>query len=192
MLFNVLLAMSGLFTPRTVHPIYGHFAPWAIRPIRYRPCYICRPMSDSPIDVSPHVNGGETSIWANRQCGEMSSVWRNVHGTNRPYMGRNIHGANCPWGEKSINLISQHTFIRFRMTHTVSIFASFAPPSKGCKLATFCEVLRSPCLYVYPLAYFKNHMSKLREIFCWPDCKPKGPLFSAEFVCLSVCVCVCL
>jgi len=27
---------------------------------------------------------------------------------------------------------------------------------------------------------------------CWPDCKPEGPLFSAEFVCLSVCVCVCV
>ena len=28
----------------------------------------------------------------------------------------------------------------------------------------------------------------------WPDCKPEGPLFSAEFVCLSVClrVCVCV
>jgi len=24
----------------------------------------------------------------------------------------------------------------------------------------------------------------------WPDCKPEGPLFSAEFVSLSVCVCV--
>jgi len=23
---------------------------------------------------------------------------------------------------------------------------------------------------------------------CWPDCKPEGPLFSAEFVCLSVCL----
>ena len=22
---------------------------------------------------------------------------------------------------------------------------------------------------------------------CWPDCKPEGPLFSAEFVCLCVC-----
>jgi len=31
---------------------------------------------------------------------------------------------------------------------------------------------------------------------CWPDCKPEGPLFSAEFVCesvgLSVCLCVCV
>jgi len=26
----------------------------------------------------------------------------------------------------------------------------------------------------------------------WPDCKREGPLFSAEFVCLSVCVCVSL
>jgi len=25
---------------------------------------------------------------------------------------------------------------------------------------------------------------------CWPDCKPEGPLFSAEFVCLCVSVCV--
>ena len=25
----------------------------------------------------------------------------------------------------------------------------------------------------------------------WPDCKPEGPLFSAEFVCLSVCLSVC-
>ena len=24
--------------------------------------------------------------------------------------------------------------------------------------------------------------------FYWPDCKPEGPLFSAEFVCLSVCL----
>jgi len=24
----------------------------------------------------------------------------------------------------------------------------------------------------------------------WPDCKPEGPLFSAEFVCVCVCVCV--
>jgi len=30
------------------------------------------------------------------------------------------------------------------------------------------------------------HISRL----FWPDCKPEGPLFSAEFVCLSVCVCV--
>jgi len=29
-------------------------------------------------------------------------------------------------------------------------------------------------------------------IYCWPDCKPEGPLFSAEFVCLSVCLCVSL
>ena len=27
---------------------------------------------------------------------------------------------------------------------------------------------------------------------CWPDCKPEGPLLSAEFVCESVCVCVSL
>jgi len=28
---------------------------------------------------------------------------------------------------------------------------------------------------------------------CWPDCKSEeGPLFSAEFVCLSVCLCVCV
>ena len=27
---------------------------------------------------------------------------------------------------------------------------------------------------------------------CWPDCKPEGPLFSPEFVCVSVCVCVSL
>jgi len=27
---------------------------------------------------------------------------------------------------------------------------------------------------------------------CWPDCKPEGPLFSAEFVCESVCLSVCL
>jgi len=25
-------------------------------------------------------------------------------------------------------------------------------------------------------------------VVCWPDCKPEGPLFSAEFVCLSVCL----
>ena len=25
---------------------------------------------------------------------------------------------------------------------------------------------------------------------CWPDCKPDGQLFSAEFVCLSVCLCL--
>jgi len=30
------------------------------------------------------------------------------------------------------------------------------------------------------------HISRL----FWPDCKPEGPLFSAEFVCLSVCVCI--
>jgi len=30
----------------------------------------------------------------------------------------------------------------------------------------------------------------LLQIHCWPDCKPEGPLFSAEFVCLSVGVCV--
>jgi len=28
--------------------------------------------------------------------------------------------------------------------------------------------------------------------FNWPDCKPEGPLFSAEFVCLSVCLSVYL
>jgi len=27
-------------------------------------------------------------------------------------------------------------------------------------------------------------------VLCWPDCKPEGPLFSAEFVCLSVCLSV--
>ena len=26
----------------------------------------------------------------------------------------------------------------------------------------------------------------------WPDCKPEGPLFSAEFVCESVCLSVCV
>ena len=25
---------------------------------------------------------------------------------------------------------------------------------------------------------------------CWLDCKPEGPLFSAEFVCLCGCVCL--
>jgi len=28
--------------------------------------------------------------------------------------------------------------------------------------------------------------------YFWPDCKPVGPLFSAEFVCLSVCLSVCV
>jgi len=28
--------------------------------------------------------------------------------------------------------------------------------------------------------------------FYWPDGKPEGPLFSAEFVCESVCLCVCV
>jgi len=27
---------------------------------------------------------------------------------------------------------------------------------------------------------------------CWPDCKPEGPLFLAEFVCDFVCLSVCL
>jgi len=32
-----------------------------------------------------------------------------------------------------------------------------------------------------------------RRLFvCWPDCKPEGSLFSAEFVCLPVYVCVCV
>jgi len=32
--------------------------------------------------------------------------------------------------------------------------------------------------------------SKILSLFhCWPDCKPEGPLFSAD-VCLSVCLCV--
>jgi len=36
------------------------------------------------------------------------------------------------------------------------------------------------------------HVSLLLALLCeqyfWPDCKPEGPLFSAEFVCLSVCL----
>jgi len=32
----------------------------------------------------------------------------------------------------------------------------------------------------------------LLTLHFWPDCKPEGPLFSAEFVYLSVCVCVCV
>jgi len=27
-----------------------------------------------------------------------------------------------------------------------------------------------------------------QTVVCWPDCKPEGPLFSAEFDCLSVCL----
>jgi len=27
-----------------------------------------------------------------------------------------------------------------------------------------------------------------QSVCCWPKGKPEGPLFSAEFVCLSVCV----
>ena len=30
----------------------------------------------------------------------------------------------------------------------------------------------------------------LIELLYWPDCKPEGPLFLAEFVCMSVCLCV--
>ena len=39
-----------------------------------------------------------------------------------------------------------------------------------------------------------NQWSLLVSIFmlCWPDCKPEGPLFSAEFVCESVCLHVCV
>jgi len=31
-----------------------------------------------------------------------------------------------------------------------------------------------------------------QTVVCWPDCKPEGPLFSAEVVCISVCLSVCL
>ena len=34
--------------------------------------------------------------------------------------------------------------------------------------------------------------AKNAEFFCWPDCKPERPLFSAEFVCPCVCLSVCL
>jgi len=30
---------------------------------------------------------------------------------------------------------------------------------------------------------------KFSCLWYWPDCKPEGPLFSAEFVCVSVCLC---
>ena len=33
---------------------------------------------------------------------------------------------------------------------------------------------------------FESEPSGMSAIGCWPDCKPEGPLFSAEFVCLSV------
>jgi len=32
----------------------------------------------------------------------------------------------------------------------------------------------------------------MKSLHCWPDCKPEGPLFSAEFVCLCVCLSVYL
>jgi len=54
-----------------------------------------------------------------------------------------------------------------------------------CRLITF-----SVCCF-YGHHYFARGSGckvLLALKYCWPDCKPEGPLFSAEFVCLSVCV----
>ena len=53
------------------------------------------------------------------------------------------------------------------------------------------------CGHLYSVGFLGDHFVKrfalcYRSVVCWPDCKPEGPLFSAQFVCLSVCVCVCL
>ena len=34
--------------------------------------------------------------------------------------------------------------------------------------------------------YTSQFISAMADLNCWPDCKPEGPLFSAEFVCLCV------
>jgi len=51
-----------------------------------------------------------------------------------------------------------------------------------CNIFTMCA---DECFY---------NMCCCNETVCWPDCKPEGPLFSAEFefVCLWVCLSVCL
>jgi len=36
--------------------------------------------------------------------------------------------------------------------------------------------------------YCYRWSSVVCSLVCWPDCKPEGPLFSAEFVCLCVCL----
>jgi len=57
-----------------------------------------------------------------------------------------------------------------------------------------CSILFKiqPCIFVWLLSILHrlySHHKNLNTMF-WPDCKPEGPLFSAESVCLSVCVCV--
>ena len=39
-----------------------------------------------------------------------------------------------------------------------------------------------------PARRYASAVLAMSVAVCWPDCKPEGPLFSAEFVCLSVCV----
>jgi len=54
----------------------------------------------------------------------------------------------------------------------------------GANLFCYIHLYISESLYnTVPISASQKHF--------WPDCKPEGSLFSAEFVCLSVCLSVC-
>ena len=43
-------------------------------------------------------------------------------------------------------------------------------------------------IHMHNPSYSESLFEDYNAVGCWPDCKPEGPLFSAEFVCLFVCV----
>ena len=53
---------------------------------------------------------------------------------------------------------------------------------KRSPISATAELLYCTTLECWPIQHF--------VYCCWPDCKPEGPLFSAEVVCLCVCVCL--
>ena len=76
--------------------------------------------------------------------------------------------------------------------------AADAPVAQNMYVALQCLnlciiIIRLHCSTMYVDAAYRYRQSSMVCLsVCWPDCKPEGPLFSAEFVCVCVCVSVCL
>jgi len=76
----------------------------------------------------------------------------------------------------------------------MSIVTKRSPISATAELLFFYIILLSsvtsiiPPAGVRPMKVFEIEFGLLKVVISWPDCKPERPLFSAEFVCLSVCL----
>jgi len=70
-------------------------------------------------------------------------------------------------------------------TYTVALIAKPLEPSTV--LWAF-HTIQPSSFYSAPQCSHCKRCTSYGNSVCWPDCKPEGPLFLAEFVCLSVCL----